>query len=51
MAKHMVKCLYCGKYFDASTEPFIKPSAKRYAHKKCGEETSSKEEKEKKDKI
>ena len=36
MAKsHYVKCLYCGKIFDANTIPFIKPNANRYAHVDC----------------
>ena len=33
MAKHMVKCLYCGQMFDANIEPFVKPNARRYALK------------------
>lgn len=37
MAKHMVKCLYCGKNFDANAEEFVKPRANRYAHKECAE--------------
>lgn len=37
MAKHMVKCYYCGKMFDANAEPFIKPSSRRYAHAACPE--------------
>ena len=35
MAKHLVKCKYCGKMFDASVVPFAKPSSNRYAHKSC----------------
>lgn len=38
MAKKMVKCLYCGETFDASSEEFVKPRSNRYAHKKCAEE-------------
>lgn len=38
MAKHLVKCLYCGEPFDASLEPFVKPRANRYAHAKCAEQ-------------
>lgn len=38
MAKHMVKCKYCGQTFDANTTPFAKPSSNRYAHKKCHDE-------------
>lgn len=37
MAKHMVKCLYCGEMFDASVTPFVKPNARRYAHKTCAQ--------------
>ena len=37
MAKHMVKCFYCGQVFDASKVPFIKPNARRYAHKTCAQ--------------
>lgn len=49
MAKHMVKCLYCGEMFDASTEPFIKPNLKRYAHKSCAENNENQKSKEEKD--
>ena len=34
MAKHMVKCLYCGKMFDRDTEPCVKVS-NRYIHQTC----------------
>ena len=37
MAKSMVKCLYCGEYFDKLSEPNVK-IGRRYAHKKCFEE-------------
>ena len=50
MAKHMVKCLYCGEMFDASTVPFVKPNLRRYAHKTCAqtaEENKTQEEKDK----
>lgn len=50
MAKHMVKCLYCGQMFDANTEPFVKPNARRYAHVACArteEENQTQEEKDK----
>lgn len=50
MAKHLVKCFYCGETFDASVEPFIKPNSRRYAHKKCAEEADSHKTKEQKDK-
>lgn len=39
MAKHMVKCLYCGEMFDINSEPYIKPRSNRYAHVAC-EKTS-----------
>jgi hypothetical protein len=35
MAKHLVKCLYCGVTFDADKEPFAKPKGNRYAHQSC----------------
>ena len=35
MAKHLVKCFYCGQTFDASIEPFVKPKSNRYAHASC----------------
>lgn len=37
MAKHIVKCLYCGKEFDANEEEYVKPRGNRYAHKECAE--------------
>lgn len=37
MAKAEVVCLYCGKKFDRNTEEFVKPTARRYAHKSCYE--------------
>lgn len=37
MAKHLVKCLYCNKEFDANSEEYVKPRANRYAHKECAE--------------
>ncbi len=50
MAKHMVKCLYCGQTFDASKEEFVKPKANRYAHKSCAEKYEASKTKEEKDK-
>lgn len=50
MAKHMVKCFYCGEVFDASTTPYVKPNSRRYAHKICAqtaEENKTQEEKDK----
>lgn len=50
MAKHMVKCFYCGEVFDASTTPYVKPNSRRYAHKTCAqtaEENKTQEEKDK----
>lgn len=52
MAKHLVKCKYCGKIFDTNTEEFIKPSSNRYAHKSCYDiaiASQSKEEQDKKE--
>lgn len=51
MAKHLVKCFYCGATFDASKEPFVMARANRYAHKECAEKhqaTLTEEEKAKK---
>ena len=39
MAKHEVRCLFCGETFDTNTTPFIKPRSNRYAHKVCPNET------------
>lgn len=49
MAKHMVKCFYCGEVFDANAEEYVKPNERRYAHKNCYEEhqrSKSQEEQE-----
>ena len=35
MARHMVKCKYCGVMFDANEEPYVKVTERRYAHKAC----------------
>lgn len=32
---HKVKCYYCGETFDIDKEEYIKPNARRYAHKVC----------------
>lgn len=50
MAKHLVKCKYCGKTFDASVVPFVKPASNRYAHKTCYEEFTEKQKQEEQDK-
>lgn len=52
MAKHIVKCLYCGKEFDLndSTTEWVKPNGRRYAHKKCYEEYQASLSKEERDK-
>lgn len=49
MAKHIVKCLYCGKNFDANEELFVKVG-RRYAHTTCAEEYEAIKTKEEKDK-
>ena len=49
MAKHMVKCFYCGQQFDASREPFVMAKARRYAHKSCAENYQSSLTQEQKD--
>ena len=33
----MLKCLYCGQYFDANQEPTVQVSSRRYAHKACAD--------------
>lgn len=50
MAKHIVKCLYCGETFDASTTPFVKPRSNRYAHIACAEKAEQQKTQEEKDK-
>lgn len=50
MAKHIVKCLYCGKTFDASIEPFVKPRANRYAHEACAKGIETAKTQDEKDK-
>lgn len=50
MAKHMVKCFYCGEQFDASSVPFVKPNARRYAHTNCALEAEKNKTEEEKDK-
>lgn len=49
MAKHFVKCLYCGKTFDANIESFIKPRANRYAHTECHQRANENKTQEEKD--
>ena len=38
MAKHLVKCFYCGESFDANSTPFVMVNSRRYAHKSCKQE-------------
>lgn len=45
VAKHPVKCFYCGITFDANAEPFEKVNSRRYAHKTCHEQHLSTEDK------
>lgn len=49
MSKHIVKCFYCGKSFDANVEPFAKPRANRYAHASCHSQSESHKTQEEKD--
>ena len=49
MAKHMVKCFYCGKTFDANSEPFVKPRANRYAHAACDQQANANKTQEERD--
>lgn len=50
MAKHLVKCLYCGETFDANKEPFVMANSRRYAHKNCAEKHEKEKTKEQLDK-
>lgn len=50
MATHMVKCPYCGLSFNRDKEPFVKISARRYAHQKCAENQDNTTLQEEKDK-
>lgn len=49
MARHLVKCLFCGETFDASVEPFVKPRKNRYAHVKCADQQTVEQIQEAKD--
>ena len=51
MAKHYVKCYYCGERFDANAEEYVMVNSRRYAHKKCAEETETSLTQEQLDKI
>lgn len=47
--KHLVKCKYCGKIFDANAELYVKPTSNRYAHKACYEKYLANQTQEEKD--
>ena len=47
---HFVICPYCGRHFDRDKEPFIKVSARRYAHSACAETHENNKSQEEKDK-
>ncbi len=49
MAKHIVKCLYCGQQFDREIEPTKQVSGRRYAHLKCWEDHNANMSQEEKD--
>lgn len=53
MAAHIVKCLYCGKQFDAQEDGrdkiWFKPRANRYAHIECGKQKEANKTQEEKD--
>lgn len=49
MAKHIVKCIYCGQQFDREAEPTKQVSARRYAHLKCWEDHVANMSQEEKD--
>lgn len=50
MAKHLVKCFYCSRQFDANIEDYVMVNSRRYAHKTCAEEAESKKTQKEKDK-
>ena len=50
MAKHLVKCFYCGETFDTNTVPFVMVNSRRYAHKSCQDDKLASETKQEKDK-
>lgn len=50
MAKHLVKCFYCGETFDTNTIPFVMVNSRRYAHKSCQDDKLASETKQEKDK-
>lgn len=49
IAKHIVKCPYCGQNFDANAEIFIK-IGRRYAHQICYETAEAQKSQDEKDK-
>ena len=53
MAAHIVKCLYCGKSFDAQPDGedtiWFKPRSNRYAHIECGKQHEANKTQEEKD--
>jgi len=53
MGVHMVKCLYCGKIFDAQEDGkdivWFKPRGNRYAHIECGKQHEANQTQEEKD--
>ena len=53
MAQHMVKCLFCGKMFDAQDDGkdkiWYKPRTNRYAHIECGKEHEANKTQDEKD--
>lgn len=49
MAKHLVKCRFCGKQFDASIEEFVQPVERKYYHKACYEQIPKKDQQKQQD--
>lgn len=47
---HIVKCYYCNQSFDRDKEEFVKVNSRRYAHKRCAEDTEASQSQEEKDK-
>lgn len=50
MAKHLVKCFFCGQTFDANVEPYIMVNSRRYAHENCFNKNQEEKTQEEKDK-
>lgn len=49
MAKHNVKCFYCGRMMDINSEKYIKINARRYAHIECAQQHEEQQKREEED--